>query len=83
MHCKIKFTYASDCVSKNVTPRRMLKKCSLIAQINRQINSFQKMYDMLLTKVDRLAEKIYFVKKKKLKIMDNFSDMLTLEGAEG
>ena len=64
----------------------MLKKCSLIAQINRQINSFQKMYDMLSTKVDCLAEKIYFVKKKNqktLKIMDNFSDMLTLEGAEG
>ena len=25
--CKIEFTYASHCVSKNVTPRRMLKKC--------------------------------------------------------
>ena len=25
--CKIEFTYAPHCVSKNVTPRRMLKKC--------------------------------------------------------
>ena len=25
--CKIEFTYAPQCVSKNVTPRRMLKKC--------------------------------------------------------
>ena len=54
----------------------------LLAQINRKNNSFQKMYDMLEAKVDRLAGKIYFVKKKK-KIMDNFSDMLTLEGAGG
>ena len=38
---------------------------------------------MLYTKVDRLAGKINFVKKKTLKIMDNFSDMLTLEGAGG
>ena len=34
---KIGFTYASHCVSKNVTPRRMLKKCFLIAQMNPQI----------------------------------------------
>jgi len=33
----------SHSVSKNVTPRRMLKKCYLIAQMNRQINSFQNM----------------------------------------
>ena len=41
MHCKINFTYESDCVSKNVTPRRMLKKSFLITQMNRQNNSFQ------------------------------------------
>ena len=37
-------------------------------------------------KVDHLAGKIYFVQKKHLKtpkIMDNFSDRLTLEGAGG
>ena len=42
------------------------------------------MYDMLKAKVDRLAGKIYFVLKKKTKtpkIMDNFWNMLTLEGA--
>ena len=27
-HCKIEFTYASHCVSKNLTPRRMLKNVS-------------------------------------------------------
>ena len=46
--------------------------------------SFQNMYDMLQTKVDRLAGKTYFVKKKHLKtpkIMDNFLERLTLEGA--
>ena len=55
----------------------------LLAQINRKNNSFQKMYDMLQAKVDRLAGKIYFVLKKTKtpKIMDNFWDMLTLEGA--
>ena len=35
---------------------------------------------MLYAKVDRLAGKIYFVQKI-LKIMDSFSDMLTLENA--
>ena len=46
-HCKIEFTYVSHCVSKNLTPRRMLKKDLLIAKINRWNNSFQNMYDML------------------------------------
>ena len=32
--CKIEFTYASHCVSKNVTPRRMLKICFQIAKMN-------------------------------------------------
>ena len=79
--CKIEFTYASHCVSKNLTPRRMLKKCFLIAKIIRWNKSFQNMYDMLQTKVDRLAEKTNFVTKKTPKIMDNFLERLTLEGA--
>ena len=33
------------CVSKNVTPRRMLIKCFLIAKINRWNNTLQNMYD--------------------------------------
>ena len=38
---------------------------------------------MLKAKVDRLARKTYFVQKNQTtpKIMDNFSDMLTLDGA--
>ena len=39
--CKIEFTYASHCVSKNMTPRRMLKKCFRISQMNRQIQMYQ------------------------------------------
>ena len=62
--CLIEFTNASNRVSKNVTPRRMLKKCFLVAKINRWNNSFHNMYDMLLAKVDRLAGSTYFVKKK-------------------
>ena len=45
------------------------------------------MYDMPQAKIDRLARKTYFVKKKKkrkkTKMMDNFLDRLTLEGAGG
>ena len=50
--------------------------------MNCQINSFTNMYDMLWAKFDCLAGKFNFVKKKTKtpKIMDNFSDMLTLEG---
>ena len=48
--CKIEFTHASHCVSKNLTPGRMLKKDLLIAKINRWNNSFQNMYDMLQAK---------------------------------
>ena len=73
--CKIEITYASHCVSKNLTPRTVLKTAFLIAQI------------FGLGKVDRLAGKTYFVQKKKTPktpiIMDNFSDRLTLEGAGG
>ena len=45
--CKIEFTYASHCASKNLTPRRMLKTSFLIAQIIGLNNSSQNMYDML------------------------------------
>ena len=48
------------------------KRCFLIAKIIRWNKSFQNMYDMLQTKVDRLAGKTYFVNKKTPKIMDNF-----------
>ena len=44
------------------------------------------MYGILKAKVDHLAGKTYFVKKKHLKtpkIMDYFSYRLTLEGAGG
>ena len=44
-------------------PRRMLKKCLLIAKINRWNNSFQHMYDMLYVKVDRLTGKTFFLPK--------------------
>ena len=56
---------------------------SQMYQMNHQINSFQNMSDMLWAKIDSLARKIYFVQKnpKTPKIIDNFSDMLTLEGA--
>ena len=40
------------------------------------------MYDMLLANVDRLARKTFFVQKN-TKIMDNFLDRVTLEGAGG
>ena len=66
MQCKIELTYTSHCVSKNLTPRRMLKKCFLIAKINHWNNSFRNMYDMPQAKIDRLARKTYFVKKKTL-----------------
>ena len=56
--CKIEFTYAFHCVSKNLTPR------FLTAKIDRWNNSFQDMYDKLMAKVDRFARKTYFVKKK-------------------
>ena len=37
-------------------------------QMNRQINSFQNMFDMLYAKIDCLARKIYFVQKQHHKI---------------
>ena len=58
----------------------MLKK---VSQMNRQINSFPNMYDTLKAKFDSLTGKFDFVKKKpeNTEIIDNFSDMLTLEGS--
>ena len=62
--CKIEFTYAFHCVSKNLRSRGMLKKGLLIAKINNWNNSFQNMYDMYAkAKVDRLAVKTYLVQK--------------------
>ena len=45
--CQILCTMWLQCVSKILTPRRMLQKTSLIAKINLWNNSFQNMYDML------------------------------------
>ena len=45
--CQILFSIRLKCVSKILTPCRMLKKCLLIAKIIRWNNSFQNMYDML------------------------------------
>ena len=45
--CQILCTMRLQCVSKILTPRRMLQKTSLIAKINLWNNSFQNMYDML------------------------------------
>ena len=45
--CINEFTYASHCVSKNLTPGRMLENSFFIAQIIRWNNSFQNIYDML------------------------------------
>ena len=41
MQCKIEFTYASHCVSKNVTPRRMLKKNFPMFLLNGDIIAFR------------------------------------------
>ena len=65
--CQILCSMRLQCVSKILTPRRMLKKSSLIAKINRWNNSFQNMYDMLKVKVDRFARKTFFSPKKHLK----------------
>ena len=45
--CQILCTMRLQCVSKILSPRRMLQKTSLIAKINLWNNSFQNMYDML------------------------------------
>ena len=57
--CQILCSMRLQCVSKILTPLRMLKKTSLIAKIN----SFQNMCDMLLVKLDRFATKTFFSKQ--------------------
>ena len=82
--CQILYTMQLQCVSKILTPRRMLQKTSLIAKINRWNNSFQNMYDMLQVKVDRFARKTFFSKKtpkKSLFWRTRFRGFLTLGGA--
>ena len=62
--CQISGSMRFQCVTKILTPRRMLKKSSLIAKINCWNNNFQNMYDMLQVKVDRFARKTFFPSKK-------------------
>ena len=62
--CKIRFTYQSHCVSKSVTPHRMLTKFFEIFQMNPEIISVPNMYDRVKAKVDCLAEKFTFVPEK-------------------
>ena len=45
-------------VTKNLTDHRMHVECPQMYQMNRQINSFQNVCDMLYAKIDRLARKI-------------------------
>ena len=70
-------------VTKNLTGHRMHIEGPEISLINRQINSFQNMYDMLQAKIDRLARKLVFVQKKTSKspifVCTNVG-YLTLEG---
>ena len=56
--CQILCSMQLQCISKILTPCRMLKKSLVIAQINRWNNSLQNMYDMLQVKV-----KLFFPKK--------------------
>ena len=44
--CQISCSMQLQCVSKILTPGKMLKKTSLIAKINRWNKSFRNMYDM-------------------------------------
>ena len=50
-------------VTKNLTGYRMHLAGPQINQMNHQTISFQNMCDMLKTKIDLLATKIYFVQK--------------------
>ena len=60
----------------------MLKTSFLIAQIIGCNNSCQNMYDMLWQS-GQFGRENLFCQKKTPKIMDNFWDGLTLEGAGG
>ena len=64
--CQILCSMRLQCVCKILTPRRMLKKSSLVAKINGWNNSFQNRYVMLWVKVDRFARKTIRVPLKSL-----------------
>ena len=51
-------TVQNHYVTKNLTDHRMHIEGPQLHQMNRQINSFQNMCDMLKTRIDRLARKI-------------------------
>ena len=51
-------------VTKNLTDHRMHVECPQMYQMNRQINSFQNVCDMLYAKIDRVARKIDSLQKK-------------------
>ena len=69
---RMRFIYGSHCVSKNLTPGRMLKNSFLIAQIIHWNNSFQNMYDMIKAKWTVWPGKLIFVTKKRLKSWTTF-----------
>ena len=68
--CQVLCSMRLQCVSKILTPRRMLKKTSLIAKINRWKNNFQNMYDMVKVKVDRFARKTFLKSSWKNNVID-------------
>ena len=71
------------CVSKNLTPRRILKKCFLIAKINHWNNSFPRVCMTCYSQKMTVWPGKLILSKKKPKIIDNFSDWLSLEGSGG
>ena len=52
---KVSANTASYNVTKNLTGHRLHVTCPQIYQMDRQINSFQNMCDLLQAKIDRLA----------------------------
>ena len=72
-------------VTKNLTGHRMHVESTQIYQMNRQINSFQNMCDMLEAIIDRLSRKTDFVQKNISKspfLVDTNLSYLTLEEPE-
>ena len=72
----------SQNVAKSRTGHRMHVGGPQICQINRWNNSFQNMYGMLKTTIDRFARKIDFVQKNTSKsaiLMDTNLGNLTVE----
>ena len=57
-------TFEPRCNKKSNRSQDALLEGPQIFQINRQTNSFQNMYYMLLAKIDCLATKLVFVQKK-------------------